>query len=411
MLKLFVQALNGLPSIMGDRVTDFTEKVFGPNRKHMWNQLKNGDWARLTGYALARICNIYHIPVCHLIQHDGQETVFTSPDEMRFQGEWQDVTFTPENVYNSYQSGKFQARQFADAIGTTPSCIYRWFADGGRCTMTVGQALQLTYEMSLPLTFLFTDPNMPVPSHMKLDTPEAEERTLKEMQELRTQLQHKQNEIHKLSGENRRLREQHNTSAWSVSEEVGEYNNRVRPYIFNQALWDNLHIVFSVSKNELQRRTGVSTLISTPSVIQLVQVCNALRISFHHFVLRSVVQPQIQSATYYQDGYTSIQYVPERLNSLFCVGNILGQKRKDTLVVLGVSDMVSRRWVREESTLDVRQFVSLCNELDVTPSICIIDDSTPHYPTITELLLEENMKLRYLLMMERQKRDGNQETE
>lgn len=405
MLHLFFQALNGLPQLMGDRVIDFTDKVFGPGRKHMWNQLKNCDWSRLTGYDLAKICNVYHIPICNLIQQEGREIVFASKDEIVHHGEWKDVSFTAENIYKGYQEGQFLLKRFSESLGTTPSCIYRWFADGGKCTMTVGQAIQMTYNMDLPLTFLFNDPNSPLPSHLRLDTAAGEERTMNEIRELREQLHHKQAEIHKLSGENRRLRDSHHNGTWIVSEDVGEYNNRVRPFVFNQSLWDNLHIVFGISKRELESRTGVSTMISCPSVMQLVQVCNALHISFGHFVLRSVVQPQLNAAAAYQDGYDVVRFFPDRLNALFCVGNILGKKRKDTLEVLGVSDMVSRRWTREESTLDVHQFVNLCNELDVTPGICIEDAHSVYCMTITELLLEENMKLRHILMMERNKNE------
>lgn len=403
MLKLFVQALNGLPQLMGDRVIDFTEKVFGPGRKHMWNQLKDGEWKRLNGYYLAKICNTYHIPICHLIQQEGKEIVFARPEDITHSGEWQEVFFTPENIYDGYQTGKYQLKRFAESIGITPSCIYRWFAEGGKCTMTVEQAIQMTYNMDLPLSFLFNDPNMAIPSHLRLNTAEGEERALNEISELRSQLHAKQSEINKLNNENQRLRMEHHTPVCGVGEKMGEYNNRVRPFIFNQGLWDNLHIVFAISKDELKSRTGVSTMVSTPSVMQLVQVCNALHMSFGHFILRSIVQPQLQTSTFYGDGYAEVRFVPDRLNSLFCVGNILGQKRKDTLKVLGVSDMVSRRWTRDDSTLDVRQFVDLCNELDVTPRLCIEDECMNNVNmTITELLLEENMKLRYILLMERQ---------
>lgn len=405
MLKLFVQALNGLPQLMGDRVEDFTEKIFGPRRKHMWNQLKNGEWKRLNGYDLVKICNTYHIPVCHLIQHEGRENVFVKPEDIIYLGEWHDVKFTPENIYGSYHTGKNQLKKFAEALGTTPSCIYRWFTEGGKCTMTVNQAIQMTYNMDLSLSFLFKDPNEPLPSHLRLDTAAGEKQTHIEICELRSQLQAKQLEINKLGKENRLLREKQHTSACRAGEEIGQYNNRVRPFMFNQGLWDNLHVVFSISKRELESLTGVSTMINTPSVMQLVQVCNALRISFGHFIQRSIMQPQLQSSTFYQDGYSEVRFVPERLNSLFCVGNILGQKRKDTLQVLGVSDMVSRRWTRDDSTLDVRQFVNLCNELDVSPRLCIEDECMNNVSmTITELLIEENMHLRHMSLMESPKK-------
>lgn len=401
MLKLFIQTLNGLPSLMGDRVQDFTDKVFGPNRKHMWNQLKDGDWARLSCYDLAKICNVYHIPVANLIQQEGKEIVFANREQIQHSGEWQDIVFTPRNIYNAYQNGKPQLKQFAEAIKTTPSCLYRWFAGGGKCTMTVNQALLMTYNMDLPLSFLFDDKNAAMPSHLRLNTAEGEERTLNEMRELREQLHAKQSQINKLNSENKRLRD--TQPIIGVAEEMGEYNTRIRPFIFNQTLWDNLHIVFGMSKRELERTTGVSTLVSKPSVLQVVSVCNALHLSFHHFVMRSVVAPTLQPATYYQDNNANVRFIPDRLNALFQVGNILGKQRKDTLQVLGVSDMMSRRWTREDSTLDVQQFVELCNELDVTPSICIEDNSQAYCLTLTEMLLEENMKLRHLLMMERQK--------
>lgn len=405
MLKLFSQALNDLPKLMGDRVIDFTDKVFGPGRKHMWNQLKDGEWNRLNSYDLAKICNTYHIPICHLIQQEGREIVFVKPEDITHFGEWQDVNFTPENIYDSYQTGKYQLKRFAEALGTTPSCIYRWFADGGKCTMTVKQAIQMTYNMDLPLSFLFEDPNEPIPSHLRLDTAAGEKQAQAEIRELRSQLHAKQLVINKLGSENRRLHEKQHTSLCRVGEEIGEYNNRVRPFIFNQGLWDNLHIVFSISKRELESRTGVSTMVNTPTVMQLVQVCNALRISFGHFILRSIIQPQLQSSTFYQDIYAEVRFVPDRLNSLFCIGNILGKKRKDTLEFLGVSDMVSRRWTRDDSALDVRQFVNLCNELDISPRLCIEDECLNNINmTITELLLEENMHLRYMLLTERQKK-------
>lgn len=395
MITLNKNLLTALPSVLGVRQVDFAEKVFGNGRMHMYRQLRNGQWDGLTCVQLVDICNAYHIPLNVLMQE--KPITYTTASQIQAQGEWKPVVFTPERIYQTYtdKSSRLQQRDFAKAIGCTSSCLYRWLCTDSKCMLTVGDALKMLWTLELNTDFLFQDPNAALPNHINTESRSGAEKALAELQELRETLRAQQNELDSLRQENKTLRRNQCLGATAEPEVV-----YLHPWRFNTELWENLHTVIGISRRELQRNTASRLNMEAPSVQLLVSVCNRYGISTRHFLARSSNEKKIQPKDHYvSDDFKPVVFAPERLNDIFCVGNMIGRKRKDVLDIIGISDMTARRWVMSSSRISVTELVDLCNRLDVTPDICIHDQNgVRHGTTLTELLIAENVILRQQLM-------------
>lgn len=416
--KLF----KNLHSILGMTKAGLSEKLYGNGYQYQ-RRASNPYGMRFS--ELTGICNSLRIPVKHFISNEEYDVIFGECSKyVVSQSSFAPIIFRPERIKRVYgNEGLVRGltrERFARDMNASYAGISGWMNEE-QSTVTLEAMLNICNTYSIDLSHFVTDLNAGIPPVGEPSMPETTRRMWQEVTELRNSVSEYRKRIDELMKEIADLKlSAHDGRMLAESGIPFEKENpKVRKWTFDFGLLNSLHKVVGVPKTEMQHSAGIKLYRPEGfgewlAIRGFVELCNAWKISTHHFFRRGDAgEGLVREYGYYRtENWDPVKFHPEYIADIYGKDSMTGIRLED-IVSSGIASAGDiRGWKKPASTMNIGDMLELCNSLDLTPSCFITDRNRTNLSyrvTMAEFLLEENRLLRRKIMRMKKKKDGKEE--
>lgn len=416
---------DNLPTLLGMRQMDISMDIYGNDYMYARRIQKKEN---ILFQDIIDICNKYRISIARFVTSEKEPSCtlnrykYVIPSD-----QFIPLNFHPEKISRLYgKEGLLyntKKEAVAKTINVSKGTLTLWANPNGS-KIPLLKLLELCNAYGIDLKEFVSDSNeridgieVPVENMIHISD-SVPFNVWKDISDLKSAIIEDRERIKKLTEENERLRQSVRTDS-ILSDEGNVYEGyrgtaKIRKWVVNWDLLENLHRMAGVTQTEFIKSAGLKTHSLSFSrmniyVRSLISICNHYHISTRHFLVReNDMLGELKPYSYYVDKeWKEIKFHPEFVTDLFGDGGMTGMNQGELSESGYISEWKFRSWRKSgRSTMRLSDLVDLCNTFDLTPS-CFIEDKNrtelSYNVTYTEMLLEENRSLRQQILRLKEK--------